>query len=352
MIYDSTYFDNCNGVIPQIVLSSCLLQAGNERAALYKNQLTTDNSQTTTFSFDGDFLTINGVLPLAESSYLITKPSLISRIGAINSENASMFSDILGLPVAGFDPRPGLTPVVVPLIATNLSNGILVLEKRLAYLLLLQQKRNYLIQLYNYLNYTRLASELVRTRNIATPIIGEVVPATATTTGGTATFTGAVIGTVGWDYTYEIDPIVRVGSIIGTCLSNLYTTYPDLYRLLPTISGLSDLSDWVVAEMQKPDPILLPPIDFNLLVDNIADTINEARQQPAPREPLGVVMNDNQSDVSSTISGLVSNGNNNVETPSNTFSETTNDARALSEPSSSNTSPLTPDRPNNSLPPC
>jgi hypothetical protein len=353
MIYLENYFDDCNGVIPQLVLSAMALQAGNIRANVYKNALTVDLSAANTFSFDGFFLTLQGILPLTESRYLISVPSLISRIGAMNSENLLVLNDLLGLPVAGFDPRPNLRPVVLPPAIDNLSAGVLVLEKRLAYLLLLQAKRNNLNILYNYLYYTRLAGELARYQNTKSAVIVNVPPS-AVVVGNQAVYTGGYSYIGGWNYFYiEEHPLGRSTSITNICINNLFNTYPSLKRLLPnTAIDLETICDWLQIEMTKDDPIKLPDLDFNLLVDKIADKIAELRYQEPARNPLGTVMNENGEDVDGTISGTSTSGTDFVPVPQFAFSYAESESPLVDRPSAdysslTNSSPTT-----DSLPPC
>jgi hypothetical protein len=350
MLYTSNYFDNCNGLIPQIVLSSCLLQAGNERAAIYKNQLTTDNSKTTTFSFDGSFLNIRGLLPLAESRYLITQSSLINRIGAVNSENASMFGDIIGLPVNGFLPRSTQQSVVLPSNVESLSIAPLVIEKRLAYLVLLQQKRNRLIELYNFLHYTNLASAVIRSRNVVEPVIGIISYRTAVWNGNSLTIADQLNGVIGYNYSYVSDPVGRSTSIVDICLNALARTYPDMLRFNTGNKTLEQWSEWVVTELAKNNPILISPIDFNLLVDSVSEAVAAIRLQPTPRNPLGYVANESGTDVSATISsGDSRNDSVDVPTP---FGSSGNDSPLLPATPTQDYQSQTNQNPSDTLPPC
>lgn len=319
MIYLETYFDLCNGVIPQMVLSAMLLQAGNQRASAYKNALTVNLTSSNTFSFDGYFLTLQGVLPLTESRYLLTVPSLINRIGAMNNENVIQLNDLVGLPVNGFSPRPGLTPVALPPNIANLSEGVLVLEKRLAYLLLLQAKRNNLNILYNYLYYTRLAGEIQRRTNAKSPQI-------------TNNSSGSYIS--GWVYSYTVDVYGRSTSITNACISNLFTTYSALKSLLPATATTFELiCDWLQIEMSKDNPVTLPNLDFDLLTSNIADTIAQLRYQEPLHDPQGLVSIDNQGDVSSEITANGDSASPPIDLPSNPYSQQNSDSPLIDRPS-------------------
>jgi hypothetical protein len=344
MIYLESYFDDCNGLIPQIVLSAMALQAGNIRANVYKNALTVDLSAANTFSFDGYFLTLEGILPLTESRYLLTVPSLISRIGAMNSENLLVLSDTLGLPVDGFDPRPNLEPVQLPPRIENLSTGVLVLEKRLAYLLLLQSKRNNLRTLYNYLYYTRLAGEIERFINTKTGILGVRVSGNSVQEY-----------IAGWEYKYiQIYPLRRSASITKVCIDNLFQTYPSLKRLLPdTAIYLESISDWLRVEMSNDNPVTLPNLDFDLLVGNIAEKIADLRYQEPPHDPLGSVLNDdNFGDVSSEISGGGGDASSPVGLPNDPYSSQGSDSPLVDRPSQNYGSPANNSPTTDPLPGC
>jgi hypothetical protein len=335
MIYQETYFSDCHGVIPQIVLSSMLIQAGNIRASAYKNALTVDLSTANTFNFNGYFLELQGVLPFTESRYLLTVPSIINRVGAMNNENVSMLNDLVGLPVAGFA-RTTDREVELPPNIDNLSQGVLVLEKRLAYLLLLQAKRNNLNTLYNYLYYTRLAGELSRNVNQKFPVI-------------TQNSTGSYIS--GWIYSYsEQHAFGRSAVITNACIANLFTTYPSLKRPLP--QTFEDICDWLALEMDKSDPITLPDLDFDLLVNNIAETVERLRYQEPPHDPLGLVSIDNQGDVSSEITSTGDNASQPVPLPDNPYSQGSNDSPLIDRPSADYSSLTNSEPTTDPLPSC
>jgi hypothetical protein len=314
MIYQEAYFDNCHGTIPQIVLSSMLLQAGNIRASAYKNALTVDLSNANNFTFNGYFLELQGLLPFVESRYLLSVPSIISRVGAMNSENVLMFSDLMGLPVNGFT-RTTDREVALPPNIDNLSTGVLVLEKRLAYLLLLQAKRNNLTTLYNYLYYTRLSSEIQRFTNVKEPLLN-----------------ANPVYISGWIYTYPSQHALgRSTSIVNACISNLFTTYPSLKRSLP--QTFENICDWLTLEMDKSDPITLPDLDFDLLVNNIAETVETLRYQELPHDPLGLVSIESQGDVSSEITSSGDNASQPVSLPDNPYRQTNSDSPLIERPS-------------------
>ncbi len=335
MIYPDTYYDDCHGLIPQLVLSAMILEAGNIRSSAYKNALQVDLSAANTFSFDGYLLTLQGRLPFTESRYLLTLPSVINRVSAMNSENVSMLTDLMGLPVAGFS-RTAQIEVSLPPDIGNLSTGILVVEKRLAYLLLLQAKRNNLNILYNYLYYTRLAGELARSANTTVPY-------------------SAGNGLFGVLYNYVlIHPLSRSTSITIACLDNLYKTYPSLKRVIPaTIVTLDEISDWLQTQMSSDNPITLPDLDFYLLVGNVAEKVAELRYQAPPHDPLGVVLNESGSDVSSEITSTGASVSPEVALPdSNPFTSGSESDPLVDRPSAdysslTNNSPTT-----DSLPPC
>ena len=341
MIYQETYFDDCHGLIPQVVLSAMLLQAGNIRAATYKNALTVDLSDANNFTFNGYFLQLDGILPFVESRYLLTVPSIINRVGAMNSENVLQFSDMMGLPVNGFT-RTTDREVTLPTGIENLSTGVLVLEKRLAYLLLLQAKRNNLNILYNYLYYTTLASdftERVNTKEYLLPRIG-VFQSFVTVFKG------------GWNHGHFFRPRGRLIPVTAMCMSNLFNTYPSLKRYIPT-TDFSGVCDWLELEMAKNDPVTLPDLDFDLLVDKIADRVAASRYIEPLNVPQGFVPNeDSGSDVDSGISGeSTGDGGSDVATPDSPFASDDSDSplddNPSDEQSASNNSPTT-----DPLPPC
>lgn len=350
MIYQETYFDDCHGVIPQIVLSSMLLQAGNIRASAYKNALTVDLSTANTFSFNGYFLELQGILPFTESRYLLTVPSIINRVGAMNGENVSMLNDLIGLPVNGFI-RTTANEVTLPPNIDNLSQGVLVLEKRLAYLLLLQAKRNNLNTLYNYLYYTTLASDITRRSNTKVPVT-TTVGGGATTSPSGATYTSGYTYISGFIYGSISEPQGRSTIILSSCIRNLFATYPSLIRPLP--NNFADICDWLEVEMVKSDPITLPDLDFDLLVGNIAEIIEALRYIESLHDPQGLVPND-AIDVSSEIgpiSGIENGSAPTLELPVNVYTDPGNLSPLEDRPSANNSS-LTGSSPKTDpLPPC
>ena len=351
MIYQETYFDDCHGLIPQIVLSAMLLQAGNIRAATYKNALTVDLSDANNFTFNGYFLQLDGILPFVESRYLLTVPSIINRVGAMNSENVLQFSDMMGLPVDGFT-RTTDREVTLPTNIENLSTGVLVLEKRLAYLLLLQAKRSNLNILYNYLYYTTLASDFTERINTT-----EFLPP------GREVFQSIVIwfygGTV---YNHFFRPRGRLVVVLQLCMNNLFATYPSLMRYIPitnifnSVLTFSEVCDWLELEMAKNDPVTLPDLDFDLLVDKIVDRVADLRYIELLNDPQGFVPLGSESDVSSEIQAQDQSGesgNNDVPRMITLFPDNNNDMSPFQDRPSSNQSSTGGGSPKTDpLPPC
>jgi hypothetical protein len=271
-----------------------------------------------------------------------------------------MFGDIIGLPVNGFLPRSTQQSVVLPPNIESLSIAPLVIEKRLAYLVLLQQKKNRLIELYNFLHYTNLASVLIRSRNVVEPVIGVISYRSAVWTGNSVTITGEATGVIGYNYSYVSDPVGRSTSIVDICLNALIKTYPDMLRFNVGSKTLSQWSEWVVTELAKNDPILISPIDFNFLVDSVSEAVTAIRLQPIPRERLGYVANESGTDVSATISSGDSRSDSvDVPTPfggsGNGSSEnggSGNDSPLLPATPTQDYQPQTNQSPNDTLPPC
>jgi hypothetical protein len=337
MFYPSTYFDTCNGLLPQVVLSSMLLQAANERSKAYAGVFLTDISQSTTFALAGDlsdvsYLSISGWLPIAEARYLITQQSIVSRVSAMNAFNVVAFTDIIGLPQAGFNPR-NLPAVVLPVGIDHLSRDELVLEKRLAYLLIRLHKRNLLYNLYN----------IVR-----------------------AIFVNSITNTVsivGTNYVQSANKVLHI-PLVNYCLGRLFTDYPRLEIIIfgsassytdPT--RLETISGWLLTQLQSSNPELIPSVDLefirNLLgdvYDYSKDNTTEAYSSNEPTLTTVTAAGDVSSEIKSA--GGSSRENSVPILPLSFFGD--NDSKVSSdspiEPRSN--SPLNQDTPVNSLPEC
>lgn len=323
MLYSPDYFDTCNGLVPQIVLSSMLLQAGNNRTRAYANVFQTDISDTTTWNLAGDlsdvtYLNISGWLPVMESRYLISQQSIVSRVSAMNQFNVDIFADAVGLPQAGFS-HPNLPEVVLPPGITNLSTEELVLEKRLAFLLIKLHKQNLLKAFHNI-----IYSIVLHVR------IQPVVAAGITSPNF----------------------ILHVNSI-NYFIGKLFTAYP---RLEIQIFGqesdptdelrLETISDWILAQLQSPDPVLVPvfPPDF---IESLFGEFVPPRNRLNANVETAITAGE---DVSSEISSSEPD-NPNAIPPIPTFGNN-NSSNSDSPIEPRNDSPLNSDLPINSLPEC
>jgi hypothetical protein len=245
MIYPPTYFDDCHGLIPQTVLSIMALQAG--LTAGRKNSFVADNTNALNFTLDSQtntisVLTLTGYLVIAEARYLLSQQSIVDRVNALNDSNISLLADAIGLPHDSFDLRPALTPVSLPSGINHLSTGELLIEKRLAYLLLHLQKINNLKSLYNFLRFAIQSST-------------------------TYTLKLNVAGTAYKPHTQVISQY-----LINSFLYRLFQTFPDLSRIalgvqtvdLADAATLGNLTQFVHDQLLLPEPALIPfiPIDF------------------------------------------------------------------------------------------
>jgi hypothetical protein len=336
MFYPSTYFDTCNGLIPQVVLSSMLLQAANERSKAYAGVFLTDISQSTTFSLTGDlsdvsYLNISGWLPIAEARYLITQQSIVSRISAMNAFNVVAFTDIIGLPQAGFNPR-NLPAVALPAGIDHLSSGDLILEKRLAFLLLRLHKRNLLYNLYNVLRAIVLNS-----------------------TVNTYTYSASL------GYTASASKVLHL-RLINSFLYRLFAIYPRLEIAIfgsisdPTdVDRLENISDWLKLQLESSNPTLIPYIDPGFINDLISD-VSDSASSDVVAATSGVGFDTAitaAGDVSSEISSTGSTSGNPIYVP--LFGELNDPASGAGSDSPiapRDNSPLNNDKPVNSLPEC
>jgi hypothetical protein len=325
MIYPPTYFDNCNGLIPQIVLSSMLLQAGNERTRQYNNAFLKDISDAVNWfqntSEGKTFLNISGYLPLVESRYLINTLNIVERISALNSFDASSLSDATGLPVDVFA-HPALQSVTLPPDIPHLSIDELVVETRLAYLLLLLEKKNNLIAFYNCLNAIKI---------FATSRLWDVAT-----------------------LSYTTDCILN--KVVEICFENLFQKYR---RLKPKITGIESeanklefASDWLKLQMESSNPEHIPKIDLVDFVDGISEIINAFKSQvtfPVNTSIFVVGGNDVSSEISSG-GNSIGDGAAGGDYLNAQFGSPDNDTSPLAPQSGS--SPFNTDTPVNSLPEC
>jgi hypothetical protein len=336
MFYPSNYFDTCNGLIPQVVLSSMLLQAANERSKAYSGVFLTDISQSTTWTLAGDlsdisYLNISGWLPIAESRYLISQQSIVSRISAMNPFNVVAFTDILGLPQAGFNPR-SLPAVVLPAGVEHLSTGDLILEKRLAYLLIRLHKRNLLYNLYNVLRAI-VVNSVVNTYSFAP----------------------------GTGYAINQHPVLFM-KLVNLFLGNLFAVYPRLEQIIfngfsdPTnVNRLEDISEWLKLQLESSNPMLIPYIDpdfINGLIDTASDTASSDVVAATAGGTAFETTITAAGDVSSEITSTGSSSGNPIYIP--LFGELNDPANNSSDSpiAPRDNSPLNNDKPVNSLPEC
>jgi hypothetical protein len=226
----------------------------------------------------------------------------------------------------------------------HLSTGALIVEKRLAYLVLLQEKRNNLIQLYNFLGYTTFASVVDKSFNTREPIIGTIT-----------TPSGAITRAVGWFYGYTVKPLTRSRLIVKICLEQLFLAHPLLKQIIGSVATdsidiLSDASEWVVDQLTLDDPITLLPIDSNSLIASVESLISPFREVETPHIPQGAVLNEDDGDVSSEISSS-DNTTLPLELPQSVYDSPVA-AKVLEDSPGRNYSPLTNDQPDNTLPEC
>jgi hypothetical protein len=287
MIYPPDYFDNCNGLIPQIVYCIALLQAGNEKQQQY-NGLLKDVTDSAQFSVSvGDdgvgYLNLTGWLPLAESRYLLNRQSLVERVSALNSYNVALVADSVGLPFAGVD-RASLNPVALPVGINHLTDNELVIETRLAYLLYSLEKRTNLYRLYNLMRYLYLVS-------LVSPI---QVAANGTTT---------VLTTVIYN------------QIVKMVLNALFRQYPEMERLIfgtiglnyPPVEAIDSICTWLDTQLNSSNPPYIPAVDPTEFIQALADEIVQLKQYTFP--VINNIIQVAGSDVSSEITTTNSSSN-------------------------------------------
>lgn len=330
-----------------------LLQAGNIRSA--KNLIVNDQSGAITFNVAGERLNISGYLPIAEARYLLTLPSIISRVNALNSENVALLNDSIGLPQAGFTRLAALRPVTLPPNVEHLSSGQLVVEKRLMYLLLDLQKRQNLTSFYNFLRWVYLSS-ITKLVTLTTTVIS------AATANGDGTVSYDNRNVYSWTYGAEVSSL----QVIDICIDELFKKYKFLKAtinstFIGTYAGdnrLKRLTEWVVMQLDSDFPEYVPFIDIGYVADDVSDLITIAfTLPPFPADSYSTTI---QGDVSSEIGSGDS-----VSLAPNPYGDTLTDNPFVTRDDGTNPftqlpptiptpdiNPLTKDIPDNSLPEC
>lgn len=331
MLYPANYFDNCNGLIPQIVLCILLLNASKEKT--FKNAIYKDISDSANWKEQDNVLNLDGYLPLMESRYLVSTSDISERIGALNTYNVALLSDVVGMPFAGFPTWDNLEPVVIPANVPNLSTGQLIVEKRLACLLFQLEKRNRYYELYNYLRYVKLASTgyLYEYNNQD----GKWYPGTFSFNSGERAY-------------------LRV---INVCIDALTTNYPE-FKLLLDLSDRSSnrlvtLGSWLQERMTNFD-VMIPRVDANALTAEVSSFV-ETYRDPSLLTPFGSALGFAEGEGNGNIvdgGSSSDSGGSGVETPPsfNTGSQLNDEPLEEDLPVSFNI--LNGDRPLNSLPEC
>jgi hypothetical protein len=349
MLYPSDYFDECNGLIPQIALCAMLLEAGNEKGKANKSILAKDVSDSAVWSLDSSgsddigYLSLSGYLPLMESRYLVNTQNLVDRLNAVNSFNVALISDAVGLPHSGFDTAQ-LEGVILPSGIPHLSTDELVVEKRLGYLLLKLQKRNNLYSLFNYLRWIYLNCL--------------IIPITQWNYTGTYGGDGNVYGSVDYETSIYGNKSMFL-KVINLAIDLLLSIYPYLENII--FSGTSDnetdrlahISGWLQSQLQLSELPWIPTIDYESLISSISDSVTTAKAYTMPTNLIPLVFSSSSDYADSQVSdGSEGSNDANLDSPPAFNNNQSDDADPLEGETSRSYSILNSDRPINTLPEC
>lgn len=294
-----------------------------------------DNSEAITFQVtnnlndDAAMLTIEGVLPIAESTYLISKSSLCERVGALNYYDTGGIGSTIGLPFLGTSNT--FKPVILPAGVPGLSGGNLILERRLAFLLTENIKLNNFYRLINFMHYVNL--------------ISTIRPVTYNPLTG-----GVVLG---------VESLLV--PVINLLINSLFYYYPKFKEIIPltgTPVYLDEINDWIAERLADPYLISIPRIEYARIIEETAEQIelwkdyrNQLRQDALS---IGGATATAASDTSAAIVASPIESTSTLSIPDN-FNNSSNNSilsSPIESPVNRSYEALTADRPINTLPEC
>jgi hypothetical protein len=312
MFHSADYFDNVDGDVPQLVLAALTLQAGNRHNNNNKSNLV-DVADKVDWSLSYQdtelqpILSIQIELPIDDLKYLLDNNPIWNKIGAWNDTSTQ---DNIYLARKSVYTAGGM-PVEYPASTPKLTASPYIVENRVAFLLLLLQKRKALYTLYNALR-----------------AVWDYSFSTLTLPDGQGGFT-STLGSSQW--------MINVG------VTYLRTRYKINFA-----DNYTDLLDWTIAEINSTNPIAIEQID----IPDLIGILNEYRDVFFSAETGDTTGAEN--DIPYLIVGEVAQGGSDASAPNwdGAFDRSAGLDTSIFDTGNTPNTYAAPSEPKNSLPEC